>query len=239
MAGAMRYDCSLYLDQFPLASHNRSMHGKGLLRLALVLLVLLAIAVMAGEKERLLFRPQPAEAYPARDSHEGLVVAADPFDDPHKSSAAFGKHDFRQAGFLPVLVVITNNTDRAVRLDRLSVQLLTRDRQKVESTPAEDVMRRLAGPSRPSFPGGGRPSPLPLPRRGSSKDSAIEVQVHEFNMRMVLPKSSASGFFYFDVGRGRDYVAGSQVYLTGMFWANDSKPLMFFEIKLDDALLKK
>lgn len=203
-------------------------------------LLLAAFAVQAGEKERLLFHAQPARAYPARDAHEGLVVAADPFDAPAKSSAPFGKLDFRRAGILPVLVVMANETGRAVRLDRASVQLITRDRQKIEPTPSEEVRRRLGGGKPVSAAGGRSPSPVPrIPGRGSSKDSAIEVQVHEFAMRMVLPNSSASGFFYFEVGRGRDWVAGSKIYITDLYWADTSKPLMFFEVVLDDAILKK
>lgn len=209
-------------------------------RLAVCFVLLVSSASQGGEKERLLFRPQPARSYPARDAHEGLVVAADPFDQADKSSAAFGKQDFRRAGILPVLVVMANETGRTVRLDRLSVQLITRDRQKIEPTPSEEVMRRLRGSKSTSLPGDRTPSPIPrIPRRSSSKDSGLEVQIHEFNMRMLLANSNASGFFYFNVGQGRDWVAGSKVYLTGLYWADDSKPLMFFEVNLDDAIIKK
>ena len=205
------------------------------------LVVLLALApgtARAGQKERLLFRAQPAGAYPAKDAHEGLIVAADPFDTPAKSSAVFGKLDLRRIGILPILLVITNDTNKTVRMDKFSVLLITRDRQKLEPTPGDSVARRLRG--KDGLPGDRTPSPLPkIPRRSSRNDTSIEVQVHEFNMRMVLPNSSASGFLYFDVGRSRDWVAGSKVYLTDLVWANNSQPLMYFEVQLDDALIRK
>lgn len=205
----------------------------------LLLLALLPGAAGAGQKERLMFRAQPASAYPARDAHEGIVVAADPFDAREKSAPVFGKHDLRKAGILPILLVITNDTDRTVRLDKFRVQFLTRDRQKLEPTPAEAVVQRLTGKAAVAFPPDTR-SPIPkVPRTPSRKDGAVEVLAHEFNMRMVPPKSSASGFLYFDVGRNRDWLPGSSVYLTDLIWAHNSQPLLFFEVKLDDALKAK
>ncbi len=200
----------------------------------ILLLLVLASTTAAGEKERLLFRARSADAYPARDAHEGLIVAAEPFDTREKTRPVFGKADWGKAGILPVLLVMTNNTERAVRLDHLSIQLLTRDRQKIEPTPAGTVVLRLKG--KESYPRDPVPSPVPrLPRRSRGGES-LEVQIHEFNMRLLPPNSTASGFFYFDLGRGRDRAPGSQVYLTQLYWAHNAQPLMYFEINLDDAL---
>ena len=189
---------------------------------------------VAGEKERLAFRSQPAEAYPARDTHEGLLVAAEPFETRQKTKPVFGKHNLAKAGILPVLVVIANTTDKTVRLDDLSVQLLTRNRQKIDPTPAGVVVQQLTGKGRKSR----RTVPYPLPRLpGSSRAKvAMEVLVHEFNMRLLPPESTASGFFYFEVGRSRDWLRGSKLYLTQLIWAHNAQPLMYFEVSLDDAL---
>ena len=199
---------------------------------ALLAAALLACGALAGQKERLMFRPKPADAYPARDAHEGLVVAAEPFETREKTKPVFGKHNLAKAGILPVLVVIANTTDKTVRLDNLSVQLLTRDRQKIEPTPAEVVVQRLKGGRGSSR---GR-MPFPLPRLpGSRATVAIEVLIHEFNMRLLPPESTASGFFYFDLGRARGWPPGSSLYLTQLFWAHTAQPLMYFEVSLDDA----
>ena len=194
-------------------------------------MALLACEAAAGEKERLTFRPKPAEAYPARDTHEGLTVAAEPFETRQKTKPVFGKHKLAEAGILPVLVVIANTTDKTVRLDSFSVQLLTQDRRKIDPTPAGVVVQRLSGKK-------GKKLPFPLPRLpgGSRGNAAMEVLVHEFNMRLLPPDSTASGFFYFDIGRNRDWLRGSKLYLTRLFWAHNSQPLMYFEVPLDEAL---
>ncbi len=194
-----------------------------------------SLRVAGGEKERLLFRSKPAGEYPARDAHEGVVVAADLFDTREKSKAVFGKLDLQKAGILPVLVVITNATDRTVRLDNLEVRLLTADRQKIEPTPAETATLRLKGKGKGGDPRDSGRSPFPrLPRGGGG--AGLELQVHEFNMRMAVPNSTISGFFYFDVGRGRAVLAGAKVYLTEMRWAHNAQPLMYFEVNLDDVV---
>ncbi len=201
---------------------------------AAVLLLVLPAGAVAGEKQRLLFRARPADAYPARDSHDGVIVAAEPFHSRERIKPVFGKQELLKAGILPVLLVITNNTEKAVRLDDLSVQLITADHQKIQPTPAETVLARLRGRggAKPQDTG---PSPLPrIPR--SSGPSGLEVQVLAFSMRMAPPGSSASGFFYFDLGRRLDLVSGSKVYVTQLFWAHNSQPLMYFEMNLDDAL---
>lgn len=201
--------------------------------LALAALLGLCSALLAaGEKERLLFRPRNAESYPARDAHEGVVAAAEPFDTPEENKSAFGKNDPLKAGFLPILLVIANNTDKTIRLDDLSVQFMTRDRQKIEPTPAEEVAIRLK--KKPAYTVDPVPSPIPrrTPRRPRPN---LEVLVHAFNMRMLPPRSSASGFFYFDTGQRYAWMDGSKLLARHLSWANDGQPLMDFEISLDDA----
>lgn len=199
----------------------------------LLALVMLAVLGTADEKEQPGFRPKPAEAYPARDAHEGLIVAAEPFDTREKAKPVFGKHDLAKAGILPVLVVIANTTDKTVRLENLTVQLITRERQKIEPTPAGAVLARLKGKIR--YPAGPTPSRIPRLPRGRDSE-AVEVVFHEFSMRLLPPEATASGFFYFDVGRGRDWLPGSKLFVTQLFWAHNGQPLMYFEINLDDAL---
>ena len=52
---------------------------------------------------------------------------------------AFGKLNPYQYGVLPVLVVIQNDSDKAIRLDRLKVEYVGPNRDRVEATPAKDV----------------------------------------------------------------------------------------------------
>jgi len=224
----------LHLDRPPFSPDNCTMQARARHIAAVVALLGFALAALSpAAADELEFRAKPAEAYAARDSHEGVVVAVEPFDTPELTKPAFGKIDFRKAGIVPVLVVIANNTYRTIRLDEASVRFISGDRQQIEPTPAEDVVRRFGG-------GYSRDSgPFPIPRRSSrplkSRD-ATEVIAREFVVRMIPPQTSVSGFFYFDLRRARTQLPGGTFFLTDLFWADDSQALMFFEVSFDDAL---
>jgi len=200
--------------------------------LLLCVYCLLAAAATSGEKERLLFRPGPAETYPARDSHDGITIAADPFHTREKAKQVFGKFDLLKAGYIPVLVVMSNPTDKTVRMEELSVKLVTRDRQTIEPTPGDSVMMYVRGKNRKEP----RKMPSPLPWPGGKPPSGLEVQVHEFSMRMLPAGGIATGFFYFDLARRPELLHGAKLFISNMTWAHNGQALLFYEVPLDAAL---
>ncbi len=206
---------------------------------ALALCLALAVTVSAGKKEVAPVRPQPAATYAAHDSHDGVTIAAEPYDKPEKSKAVFGKYDPLKGGYLPVFLVITNTTEDALRLDNLEVQFVAADRRRVEPTPAGIVSLRLRGRRMP--PGGVEPPrPLPIPRLPQRTDpNAIsELVDREFVLKMVPPGETVGGFLFFHVGLEHDVLSGARLYLPGISWARTGKPLMFFEVSFDDYLGK-
>lgn len=192
----------------------------------------------ASQKEGPSYRAKPADAYPARDAHEGLTVAAEPFDTPDEVREAFGKNDPHRVGILPLLLVITNNSDKAVRLDNLKVEFITYNRQKIEPTAARDVAARMRKQTQTS---GNIPVPKPrigLPGVGGESDRGLDVLINAFEVRMAVPRSTVAGFLYFDTGRLQNWISGSKLFLTGMKWANNGQELMYFEVDLDQARAK-
>src|SRR5580700_8971922 len=85
-------------------------------------------------------RPREAASYDARDSHEGITIAAEAYDSDEKIKAAFGNHDPRKFGVLPVYVVFFNPSKDALRLDGLEVTL-ERGRARFPLVPAVEVSR--------------------------------------------------------------------------------------------------
>jgi len=192
----------------------------------------------AAQKDGLSFRGKPADAYPARDAHEGLIVAAEPFDTPEEVREAFGKNDPNSFGILPLLLVITNNSDKAVRLDNLKAEFITYNRQKIEPTAARDVAVRMRKKAQTS---GSIPVPRPritLPGMGGESDRGSDVLTNAFEVRMAVPQSTVVGFLYFDMGRLQNWASGSKLFLTGMRWANNGQELMYYEVDLDQARAK-
>lgn len=179
-------------------------------------------------------RTQPAASYAARDAHDGVTIAADPYERPEKSKEVFGKYDPLKIGVMPVLLVITNASQDAVRLDNLVIQFIAADRQRAEPIPADEVSMRVKGKKAP--PKMGPRSPLPrLPKRADPNVISAIVD-HEFLLKMIPPGDTVSGFLFFDTNRRPDVLKGARLYLTGATWARTAQPLLFFDISFDDYL---
>jgi hypothetical protein len=190
-------------------------------------MVFMAAAVMfADKKTDGKFSPGPASSYAAKQTNDKVTVAVAAYDTEDLAHTAFGKLDPNQYGVLPVLVIIQNDTDQALKLDHVEVEYTGPSGRHVEATPAADV-QTLGGPDRPP---GIRTSPLPFPRKSKKNPlSAWEIEGRGFAAKMLPAHESASGFFYFQTA----HQPGSTLYLTGIKQAATGQDVMFFEIPLD------
>src|SRR5712691_6758282 len=104
-------------------------------------LVFMAAAVsLAGNKKNDgKFSPGPIASYPAKQTNDNVTVAVAAYDTEELAHTAFGKLDPNQHGVLPVLVIIQNDTDQALKLDGLEVQYTGVDGRHVDATPASEV----------------------------------------------------------------------------------------------------
>src|ERR1022692_3810360 len=113
------------------------------------LALLLSISVAAAADKETPFKAAPAASYASHQSNAQITIGVDPYVTLDKVQLAFGKLNPGQFGILPVLVVIQNDSDKAIRLDRLKVQYIGPSHERIEATPAKDV-RYLKPPQRPS-----------------------------------------------------------------------------------------
>jgi hypothetical protein len=179
-------------------------------------------------------RVQPALTYPAHDHHgnENVTVGLDPYDTPTKATIFTVR--YRENDLLPVLVVITNDSDQPVQLSEMKAELVTSDRTKLTPMSEDDIFRRL---SHPKASGSRYPVPFPTQKAKGGVDSKTrdEVQSALFRARAVEPRSSQAGFMFFDVSDISSPLPGANFYLTGV---RDSSghDLMYFEISLDKYL---
>src|SRR5689334_25072426 len=114
------------------------------------LVLFLSIAAAFAADKQPPFRPAPATAYPNRQTNAQITVAADAYTTGDKLKAAFGKLDPNEHGVLPVLVVIQNDGNKTLRLDRLRASYNGAGGNRVEATPPQEV-RYLRGPDRPKM----------------------------------------------------------------------------------------
>jgi hypothetical protein len=192
-------------------------------RLALLLSI---TAGFAADKETAAFRAAPAASYEHHQTNEAVTIGVEPYQTPEKQKTAFGKLDLYQHGVLPILVVVQNDGQQAIRLEGLKVEYLGPTGNHVEATAASDV-RYLQGPGRPPVvPGPTRPLPGKIKKNPLN---AWEVEGRAFAAKMLPAGQTASGFFYFQTGLQR----GSKVYLSGLTEATTGKALFYYEIPLE------
>ncbi|MCC6858136.1 MAG: hypothetical protein IT158_06240 [Bryobacterales bacterium] len=192
----------------------------------LALLLAGAALCAAADKEKSVFQPGPAASYPAHLTVSNVTIAAAPFETDEQARPAFGKNNPYKYGILPVLIVIQNDSNETLNLEGMKVEFVGPDRVHLDAIPADEV-RYVSGGNKPGVMSGPLPTGPKIRRRKNPLDS-WEIEGRAFSARMLPPKQSASGFFYFQTG----IRSNSQVYVTGLREARTSKELFFFEIPL-------
>jgi hypothetical protein len=196
---------------------------------------LLALSLVClAAKEFSMPKAQPAAAYPAHDYHsnEKVTVAVDPYDTAEKASIFVVK--YRDMGLVPILVVVTNDSDSPIALTDMKAQLVTGDGAKLTPATEDDVYRRLSHPT-----ASGARLPLPFPTKrvkgGVNSKEWNELDSALFRAKAVEPRGSQAGFFFFDVSDLTKPLPGAHFYLTGVH-DSTGNDLMYFEVPLDPAL---
>jgi hypothetical protein len=109
-----------------------------------------------------------------------------------------------------------------------------RDRSRVSPAQEDDILRRITHIKQ----GSGMPNPLPFPKRskgGVPKGALDELDKARFEAKAVEPKSTQSGFFFFDIDDLKNPLAGATLYITDVK-DNSGQELMYFEIPLEKYL---
>jgi hypothetical protein len=183
--------------------------------------------------------PPPAREatnYPAVDVHdkEGVAVAADPLDS--RERAAFFQIDYLKAGFLPVRLIVTNNSSQPIKLDEVRVYFVTGDGEKIRAAEEEDIERRIRDVKDPNK---SMEMPFPLKGMGRPKDKdpkvAADFKTADFATLTIDPHSTQSGYLFFDVGGIMNELVGAKLLVRGIT-AQDGTQLFYFEAPFDKYL---
>ncbi len=202
-------------------------------RLVTSVSIVFATSVMClAAKEFTMPKIQPAAAYPAHDYHsnEKVTVALDPYNTPEKTKIFVV--NYRDLDLLPVLMVITNDSDVPISLTDMKAQLVTGDGTKLSPATEDDVYRRVSHPN-----ASGTRVPLPFPTGGRVKGGVntkewSEITNAQFKAKAVEPRGSQAGFLFFDVSNVQNPVKGATFYLTRVH-DSSGNDLMYFEVPLD------
>jgi len=197
-------------------------------------LVMAVPLLCLAAKQFAMPKTQPAFSYPAHDHHakENVTVGLDPYDAAPKADIFVV--NYREHDLLPVLLVVTNDSDGPIELSGMNVELVTADRTKLIPVTEDDILRRI---SHTHASGARVPIPFPTKRvKGAANSKELdEIQSAQFQAKAVEPRSSQVGFLFFDVSDLSNPLAGAHFYLTGVRDSSGHE-LMYFEVELGKAV---
>ena len=192
------------------------------------LMVLLSIPAAWAADNRAPFVSKPASEYPGHRTLDKITIAAAPFVTESQQASAFGKADLVKYGFLPILLVIENNTGKTIRLD-LKAEFVDAQNKHLESTPPGDLVLFNGTHKR----GWNPPMATPIPLPGRSKKGPLntwEIEGRAFSVKLLPNGERASGFLYFETPNK----PGSRLYLTGIKDAASGKDFFYFEVPFEN-----
>src|ERR1039457_6772660 len=102
-------------------------------RLALLMSI---AAAFAADKTPPPFKPGPPDSLPHHQTNDKLTIGVESYESGEKVKFAFGKVDPYQYGVLPVLVVIQNDTCKAISVHHLRAEYVGPNHDRVYATPA-------------------------------------------------------------------------------------------------------
>lgn len=213
---------------------NRSGHHFSLF----LSLALCAVAPLMYASDHAMPKPKDASSYASYDAHaaEGVVIAAEPYDTKQKGKIF--RVRYVENGFMPVYIVVTNNSDRPISLDQARIDFISAQNDRIPAAQPEDIERRMS-----HVRGAGKVIPLPAPlppvrTKPKSPDKKVEQDFSEFEYSAVTvpPHSTRAGFLFYDVqGLGDKPLKGAKLSLRDLRDAS-GKELFAFEIPFDKYL---
>jgi hypothetical protein len=202
----------------------------------LITLTLAAPLAANADKPRKVPAPLPAAQYASHDTHEQVTIAADPGDS--KDSAPHTRIDYLAHGFMPIRIIVTNDSSQPLSLDDARILFVAANNNLSENAATQDELQRGVYSLKRDAQGTKIPLPGPLPpitHRDKPPDTQIADDDKDFGFKSstVAPHSTAAGWLYYDVrDLDRDPLKGATIELRKVRWAATNKPLDTFEIQL-------
>jgi hypothetical protein len=179
---------------------------------------------------------------PAHDSHQGLLIAANPYISANRYKEKFGKHTPYDGGILAIELYFRNDNDSPIRVNLKTMQLLVSapggSRQRLDPLSAEEVADLVL--SKPKDP-----SPrIPIPRVGAPRKShdkdweefAGSLRSAALATDLLPPHATTHGFVYFDVDHHYDWLSTARFDVPDLTFMTGNKALFFFQIDLAPAI---
>jgi hypothetical protein len=209
--------------------------------IALILALFGAVSTdYAAAAEKKAPPAKPASQYDTFDAHEKeqVTIAAEPCDNP--ADCRFFRLPYVQHGLLPIRVIITNDSDRALSLDDARLQFISANNDIIPAATDDDLNRRLF--LMKSVKGSKIPMPAPIPAipiHHAPVDKKITQDENDFGFQgtVVNAHSTLAGYLFYDVKPLDDpALKGAQLYVKMVHTLDGKQDLFAFSIPFDKWL---
>ncbi len=171
-------------------------------RIFTLLLAFIFVATASAEKARKPVPPLPASEYPFHQADEAnhVTIAAEPCTS--KETLPNFRLKYADHGFLPVRVIVTNDSDLAINLDDARIHFIAADGSSIPAATDEELQRGMF--TMKSATGSKTPLPLPFPipishgKTNINKDITADDNDFGFQTTTVQPHATVAGYLFYD-----------------------------------------
>lgn len=178
----------------------------------------------------------PPANWPAKDTHEGFTVAADPYSNAARCKDTFAKADPYKAGILAIDVFFKNDLKNPVHVDlstiRLDVDTPDGQHFHLPALQLGQAATQIAHPRGPSTP---QPRRFPIPLSpGDSKERDVENKLRPLSLQsdVVPPQGALRGMLFFDMGGRFELVPHSSLYVPDVKSVASENAMIYFDVPL-------
>jgi hypothetical protein len=188
----------------------------------LTIILLLPLAAFAQSVQ-----PDPVTLH-ARDAHQDLLIAADPYVSADRYKGQFGKKSPYEAGIVAIELIISQPDEARQRLSPLSPEDIA-DRTLLSAPHANPKVK-----PRLPFPVGGSNS-----SKGKDWNEMVTaIRSVALGTDVLPPHATTHGFLFFDLNHQFDAIRHTHVYIPDLAFMGNNKALFYFEINLGVAPTK-
>jgi len=177
------------------------------------------------------FKPKPAKEYPAYQDFQKIVIAADPRLTEPGVLELFDTKKLLDKLIMPVVVVVENNNDFAIRIRAEDILLVDSTGAQIPGMPYDEVLLRLTLKNHLGTYSGRKEILL---KRVGDKNMVADFEHKYFGEKLIAPHGSDYGVIFFPVPSSGD-LSGTRLYLPKVHNLTNEEPLMFFEFDLDKS----
>ncbi|HXK61874.1 MAG TPA: hypothetical protein PLP42_18455 [Acidobacteriota bacterium] len=192
-----------------------------------VLVVCLCTPHVAAYKIR-EFKPKPAKEYAAWQDFQNIVIAADPRLTEEGVRELFDTKKMLERLIMPVVVVVENNNDFAIRIHAEDILLIDSSGAQIPGIPYDEVLLRLTL-KKPLGTYSTRKDILI--KQVGNKDMVMDFEHKYFGEKLIAPHDSDYGVVFFPIPTNSE-LEGTRLFIPRVHNITQDEPLMFFEFDL-------